>query len=235
MNTRVHAVLLTLCLGLTACSGADSRSTPSNSVAAGSSSANPAGSGSSVGAVEAAAEAAPVAPEFATLGALAPNFTLADQTGASHSLADFRGRPVVLEWTNFDCPVVRGKYDNGAMQGLQRDYTGRDVVWLSICSSGPAKQGHMDTATALRRFGEERSAATALLLDADGTVGRRYEAKTTPHMFVIDAAGTLVYSGAIDDQKETNHVAVVLDALLAGQPVTPTSTKPYGCSVKYAN
>jgi peroxiredoxin len=246
MKAHAHAFALTLCLGLAACSGADSGSA-TNEVAASSPSAKPVGGAPSTDAPSADASsadaspagepsaAAPVAPEFATLGALAPNFTLGDQTGATHSLTDFRGRPVVLEWTNFECPVVRGTYDSGAMQGLQRDYTGRDVVWLSICSSGPGKQGHMDAAAALRRFGEENSAATALLLDADGSVGRRYEAKTTPHMFVIDAAGTLVYSGAIDDQKETNHVAVVLDALLAGQPVTPTSTKPYGCSVKYAD
>jgi peroxiredoxin len=183
----------------------------------------------------AAGSAPTVAPEFATLGQLAPNFTLAAHTGATHSLADFRGRPVVLEWTNYDCPVVRGKYESGEMQALQRSALERGAVWLSICSSGPSKQGHMDTATAARRFGEENAGATALLLDGDGATGRRYEAKTTPHMFVIDAAGTLVYDGAIDDQNGNNHVATTLDALFAGQSVEPKSTKPYGCSVKYAN
>lgn len=181
-------------------------------------------------AIEMAAE-----PQFATLGAVAPNFTLVAHTGVTHSLSDFRGKPIVLEWTNYECPVVRGKYDAGEMQALQRSAVERGAAWLSICSSGPSKQGHMDTASAAQRFGAQNAGATALLLDADGTVGRRYEAKTTPHMFVIDAAGTLVYSGAIDDQKGTNHVATTLDALFAGQSVEPRSTKPYGCSVKFAN
>jgi len=176
-----------------------------------------------------------VAPEFATLGQLAPNFTLAAHTGATHSLAEFRGTPVVLEWTNYDCPVVQGKYESGEMQALQRSAVERGAVWLSICSSGPSKQGHMDAASATRRFGEQNAGATALLLDGDGAVGRRYDAKTTPHMFVIDASGTLVFDGAIDDQKGNNHVATTLDALFAGQSVEPKSTKPYGCSVKYAN
>jgi peroxiredoxin len=224
-----HAFALALVTFTAACTSSEPAGGSANSSAS-------APSEGATGSSAAGATETPAAePEVATLGALAPNFSLASHTGATHALADFRGKPVVLEWTNYECPVVRGKYDGGEMQALQRSAVERGAVWLSICSSGPSKQGHMDTATAARRFAEENAGATALLLDADGTVGRRYEAQTTPHMFVIDAAGTLVYAGAIDDQKGTNHVATTLDALFAGQSVEPRSTKPYGCSVKYAN
>lgn len=224
-----HAIALALLTFTAACTSSEPTGTGTSAGTSADSIATPPAADTG------AAQTPAAEPEVATLGALAPNFSLASHTGATHALADFRGKPVVLEWTNYDCPVVRGKYDGGEMQALQRSAVERGAVWLSICSSGPSKQGHMDTATAARRFGEENSGATALLLDADGTVGRRYEAKTTPHMFVIDAAGTLVYAGAIDDQKGTNHVATTLDALFAGQSVEPQSTKPYGCSVKYAN
>lgn len=179
----------------------------------------------------------------ADVGQPAPAFTLTGTDGEEHSLSEYRGKIVVLEWTNYGCPFVRKHYGTGNMQRLQRDYTGRGVVWLTVCSSGPGKQGHFSAAEWQRKLAENGAAATATLLDPEGTVGKAYGARTTPHMFVIDAGGTLVYAGAIDDQTSwdpksvtgaTNYVAEVLDALLAGAAVEPKTTRPYGCGVKYA-
>ena len=178
----------------------------------------------------------------AAVGAAAPGFTLTDTKGAAHALADFAGKPVVLEWTNPDCPFVKKHYGAKNMQALQAKYVAQGVVWLSVCSSAPGKQGHYPADEWNRILAEQGSAATALLLDPDGQVGRAYGAKTTPHLFVIDAAGTLVYDGAIDDQPSTDsadipgaraYVVEALDAVLAGAPVPVAQTKPYGCSVKY--
>ena len=178
----------------------------------------------------------------AAIGASAPNFTLTDTKGAAHALADFSGKPVVLEWTNPDCPFVKKHYGAKNMQALQAKYVAQGVVWLSVCSSAPGKQGHYPADEWNRILAEQGSAATALLLDSDGQVGRAYGAKTTPHLFVTDAAGTLVYDGAIDDQPSTDsadipgarsHISEALDAVLAGEPVPVAQTKPYGCSVKY--
>ena len=178
----------------------------------------------------------------AAIGASAPNFTLTDTKGAAHALADFSGKPVVLEWTNPDCPFVKKHYGAKNMQALQAKYVAQGAVWLSVCSSAPGKQGHYPADEWNRILAEQGSAATALLLDPDGQVGRAYGAKTTPHLFVIDAAGTLVYDGAIDDQPSTDsadipgaraYVVEALDAVLAGAPVPVAQTKPYGCSVKY--
>jgi peroxiredoxin len=175
-------------------------------------------------------------------GAAAPGFTLTDTKGAAHALADFAGKPVVLEWTNPDCPFVKKHYGAKNMQALQAKYVAQGAVWLSVCSSAPGKQGHYPADEWNRILAEQGSAATALLLDPDGQVGRAYGAKTTPHLFVIDAAGTLVYDGAIDDQPSTDsadipgaraYVVEALDAVLAGAPVPVAQTKPYGCSVKY--
>ena len=178
----------------------------------------------------------------AAVGAAAPGFTLTDTKGAAHALADFAGKPVVLEWTNPDCPFVKKHYGAKNMQALQAKYVAQGAVWLSVCSSAPGKQGHYPADEWNRILAEQGSAATALLLDSDGQVGRAYGAKTTPHLFVIDAAGTLVYDGAIDDQPSTDsadipgaraYVVEALVAVLAGAPVPVAQTKPYGCSVKY--
>lgn len=178
----------------------------------------------------------------AAVGAPAPDFTCKDSAGRTRALSEFKGRTVVLEWTNRECPFVRKHYDGGNMQGLQKKYTGDGVVWLSVVSSAPGNQGHVDAAKAEQHVKSVGAAPTAVLLDADGTVGRLYGAQTTPHCFVIDGAGKLVYAGAIDDKSSTsaadipksrNYVAEALDALKAGKPVPTPSTRAYGCSIKY--
>jgi len=177
-------------------------------------------------------------------GKPAPEFTLTDTHGKIHSLTDFKGKTVVLEWTNPGCPFVVKHYGSGNMQALQKEYTAKGVVWLTICSSAPGKQGQMSSANWNKNLTENGSSPTALLIDEDGTVGRLYKAKTTPHLFVINSGGNVVYEGAIDSikspnpediPKATNYVRAALDEVLAGKPVTQPSTTPYGCSVKYAN
>jgi len=180
----------------------------------------------------------------AQVGQPAPAFTLKDSKGTSHNLADFKGKTVVLEWINHGCPFVVKHYSGGAMQALQKDYTAKGVVWLSICSSAPGKQGHMSPEEWNKTNAEKGAAPSAVLLDEDGKVGKLYQAKTTPHMYVINPEGLLVYAGAIDSIKSTsaadvpkadNYVKSALDEVLAGKPVTTASTEAYGCSVKYAN
>ena len=175
-------------------------------------------------------------------GSVAPDFTLKDTQGNQHSLSDFKGKFVVLEWTNLGCPFVRKHYDSNNMQSLQKKYTDKGVVWLSICSSAEGKQGHFAPDKWNELIVEKGAAPTAVLLDEEGKVGRLYGATTTPDMFIIDKKGNLVYRGAIDsiksvDQsdvpKATNYVSAALDRTMAGQPVKNSSTKPYGCSVKY--
>ena len=174
--------------------------------------------------------------------AAAPEFTLTDTNGTEHSLSDFKGKIVVLEWFNHGCPFVKKHYSQGNMQALQKKYTGKDVVWLSIISSAPGKQGHASAADHNKMAADKGTAATAILMDEDGKVGKAYAAKTTPHLFIIDASGELVYQGAIDDKRSTNpadiassknYVAEALDALLAGNAPPVAKTNPYGCSVKY--
>ncbi|MCS7013058.1 MAG: thioredoxin family protein [Chloroherpetonaceae bacterium] len=182
-------------------------------------------------------------PKAIEVGKPAPNFKLMDYQGKMHQLSDFKGKVVVLEWYNPECPFVVGHYKTGNMQKLQQTYTEKGVVWLLINSSAPGKQGHLTKETAPGVLKENNVKATNLLFDHDGTVGRLYEAKTTPHMYIIDKDGILVYNGAIDDDVSTkgganakvNYVAKALDELLAGKPVTTATTKPYGCSVKYAD
>jgi len=175
-------------------------------------------------------------------GQPAPEFTLTDSNGKSHKLSDFKGKFVVLEWLNHGCPFVVKHYGSGNMQGLQKEFTGKDVVWLSIVSSAPGKQGHMSPEDANKAKEEKGSASTAVLLDEDGTVGRLYDAKVTPHMFVVDPEGTLIYMGAVDDVKSTdaadiagakNYVKQALDEAMAGKPVSEPTTTAYGCPVKY--
>ncbi len=172
----------------------------------------------------------------------APEFTLKDLDGKDRKLSDFAGKWVVLEWTNYACPFVKKQYEPKAMQALQKTYTAKDVVWLSICSSADGKQGYMAPDAWKKAMSDAGAVPTAMLLDADGTVGHLYDARTTPDMRVIDPKGNLVYKGAIDDNpsaqadplKSTNYVAQVLDAVLAGKPAPVSETKPYGCGVKYA-
>ncbi len=176
------------------------------------------------------------------LGKPAPDFSLKDANGTTHRLSDYRGKIVVLEWVNYGCPFVNKHYQSGNMQSLQRKYTQQGVVWLSICSSAKNKQGYYEPAEINKKKKELKAFYTAYLIDEAGTVGRLYGAKTTPHMFIIDKQGNLIYAGAIDDKSSTrqkdiqtahNYVSDVLNRLLAGKPVKPFMTTAYGCSVKY--
>lgn len=185
---------------------------------------------------------APVAQAAPVIGQAAPAFTGTDSNGKTHNLADFKGKVVVLEWTNPECPYVVKHYDSKNMQKLQETYTGKDVVWLTINSSADGKQGNLTGDAANAYVTEKGGKQTAYLLDPTGEIGKAYDAKTTPHMFVINAEGVLVYDGAIDDNDSfkledaataKNYVAAALDATLAGTAVEQAQSKPYGCSVKY--
>lgn len=176
-------------------------------------------------------------------GKAAPDFTAVDSKGKTVRLSDFKGKTVVLEWTNQDCPYVRKHYETDTMQSLQRDATADGVVWLTVSSSAPGFQGHVNALEAEKLTADRKASPTAFLLDPEGQIGRAYEARVTPHMFVIDKAGLVAYMGAIDDRPTSNHgdvkgarpyVREALAAIKAGQPVKTTSTRPYGCSVKYA-
>jgi len=176
------------------------------------------------------------------VGQPAPDFTGADTQGQELSLSDYRGKHVVLEWTNHDCPYVRKHYGAGNMQAQQRAATEQGVVWLSIISSAPGKQGHVDAQQADQLTQQRDAAPSAVILDDSGDIGRLYGAKTTPHMYIIDPQGTLVYMGGIDSitsadpndiERATQYVSAALDETLAGQPVSQAVTRPYGCSVKY--
>jgi peroxiredoxin len=178
----------------------------------------------------------------ATVGQPAPDFTGTDSNGNTHSLGDFAGKTVVLEWTNHDCPYVRKHYDAGNMQRQQKAATDAGVVWLSVISSAPGKQGHVDGAAANRLTDSRQAAPSAVILDTAGDIGRAYGARTTPHMYVIDGDGVLRYMGGIDDRPTTRtsdidgatqYVEVALAELAAGKPVSNAVTRPYGCSVKY--
>jgi peroxiredoxin len=177
-----------------------------------------------------------------SVGAKAPAFSLAGSDGKTHQLSDYAGKVVVLEWFNRECPYVQKHYESKNMQTLQREYAGRDVVWLTVNSSAAGKQGHATAAEAAATVTDLGAAPTAVLLDESGTVGQAYGAKTTPHMYVIGADGTLLYQGAIDDDPSfkqdgiataRNYVRRALDEVLAGKAVSEAATTPYGCSVKY--
>jgi len=169
-------------------------------------------------------------------------FTLSDPAGKVHSLADYKGKWVVLEWTNQGCPFVKKFYNAGKMQELQKEWTDKGVAWLSICSSAEGKQGYNTAAEWPSVIAEKVIHATAVLLDADGAVGKLYGAKTTPHMFVINPEGEIVYHGGIDDKPTAdaadiagahNYVAAALTSGMAGKPIDVTTAEPYGCGVKY--
>ncbi|MCC6579394.1 MAG: thioredoxin family protein [Phycisphaeraceae bacterium] len=175
-------------------------------------------------------------------GSDAPAFTLTDTHGKTQSLADYKGKWVVLEWINDACPFVKKHYGSHNMQKLQETYTGKGVAWLSICSSAKGKQGNHTAEEWNKIIAGDGSKPTALLLDEDGKVGKAYGAKTTPHMFIISPEGKIVYQGAIDSKRSadsadiatsTNYVAQVLDAVLDGKPAPVSQTTPYGCNVKY--
>jgi len=184
----------------------------------------------------------PAADEGPRIGQPAPDFSGTDSHGQTVHLRDLRGHVVVLEWSNHECPFVGKQYRSGNMQALQKDATGHGVVWLTILSSAPGTQGSV-TADQANELTRSRGAApSAVVLDPTGTIGRGYGARTTPHMFVIDKSGTLVYMGAIDDRPTTdvadipgarNYVRLALSALENGTPVADPVTRPYGCSVKY--
>jgi hypothetical protein len=191
--------------------------------------------------VAASLAAAPALAE-PQIGKAAPNFRLNDVNGRVVSLSDFRGKTVVLEWNNPECPFVRKHYESGNMQKTQTAAKKDGVVWLSINSSAEGKQGHMDGAKAKAVIAAKKAQPTAYLLDPNGVVGKGYDAKTTPHMYIVNKAGTLVYAGGIDDKPTPNpadingarnHVLAALAELKAGKPVSVATSRPYGCAVKY--
>ncbi len=180
----------------------------------------------------------------ATVGQAAPAFSLSDTSGKTVNLADFKGKTVVLEWTNPDCPFVQKHYSSANMQGTQKDASDKAVVWLTVNSTAREHQDYKAPAAMAQWMQTQKAAATATLMDADGKVGKAYGARTTPHMYVVNAAGTLVYAGGIDNKPSanpadvagaTNHVKAALAEVTAGKAVTTASTKPYGCSIKYSN
>lgn len=176
------------------------------------------------------------------IGQAAPSFTLPDTHGKEHSLSDYQGQWVVLEWLNYGCPFVQKHYNSGNMQSLQSRYRGQGVVWFSVVSSAPGKQGYYEPDEMNTMNQEKGNQATAVLLDPEGTVGKKYGARTTPQMFLISPEGILLYDGAIDDRPSsdpaslegaTNYLVQAIDEAMAGKPVTLPVSQPYGCSVKY--
>jgi hypothetical protein len=176
------------------------------------------------------------------IGSPAPAFTLTDSKGKQHNLADYKGKYVVLEWVNLGCPFVKKHYESGNMQATQKKAVEKGVVWLSVNSSAKWKQGNLSAAEWNDEITGRKMASTAVLIDENGAVGKTYGAKTTPHMYVVNPDGILIYKGAIDDQPTTNkddiprarnYVLAALDESMAGKPVSMASTQSYGCSVKY--
>src|SRR5437773_7995375 len=176
------------------------------------------------------------------VGSAAPDFSAPDTNGQTHSLSQYKGKYVVLEWFNPECPFVKKHYGSDNMQKLQHEYTGKGVVWLTIDSNAPGTEGNITPDQAQKIMASWKTKQTALLLDPESKVARSYGAKNTPNMVVISPEGKIVYEGAIDSKaspnpadipSSTNYVKVALDESLAGKPVTTANTKPYGCSVKY--
>ena len=186
--------------------------------------------------------ATPLAFAAVAAGQAAPDFGLTDIQGKKRSLSEFKGKYVVLEWFNSQCPFVQKHYESGNMQGLQRKYGDKGVVWLTINSTSLDSSHYRDPARSQTIVKEWKIAAAALMLDADGTVGKAYGARTTPHLWVIDPQGKVIYTGGIDDratfraadvQEARNYVAAALDESMAGKAVATPAAAPYGCSVKY--
>jgi peroxiredoxin len=182
------------------------------------------------------------AADVPSVGSVAPDFSLTDANGKTQSLSQYKGKHVVLEWFNPECPFVKKHYGSGNMQRLQEEYTGKGVVWLTIDSNAPGTEGNLSADAASKIATGWKTHQTALLLDPDGKAGRAYGARNTPNMVVISPEGKIVYEGAIDSKatpnpadipNSTNYVKVALDESLAGKSITTSTTKPYGCSVKY--
>ena len=180
----------------------------------------------------------------ARVGEPAPDFTATDTNGKVHTLSEYQGKFVVLEWTNRGCPYTQKHYNSGNMQRLQREWTSRGVVWLTVLSSAPGKQGYVTASEENAYLKQANAAPTAVLLDPAGTLGHLYDAKTTPHIFIINPKGALIYNGAIDDRPTTdvsdvngakNYVSIALEEATSGKPVSTPTSRPYGCSVKYAD
>lgn len=178
-----------------------------------------------------------------SVGDPAPDFTGIDSHGQAHKLSDYRGKFVVLEWHNNGCPYTKKHYESGNMQRLQKEWTDKGVVWFTVISSSPGSQGYVTADQENDYMQKMHAVPTAALLDPKGEIGHLYGAKTTPHMFVINPQGKLIYNGAIDDKSTSdpadiasakNYVSEALKEAEAGQPVATASTRPYGCSVKYA-
>lgn len=178
------------------------------------------------------------------VGEPAPDFKATDSNGQMHQLAQYRGKYVVLEWHNNGCPFTRKHYESGNMERLQKEWTTKGVVWFTVISSAPGQQGYVTPQQENEYLKHMNAAPTAALLDPQGDLGRLYSAKTTPHMFIVSPQGVLIYDGAIDskstpDQSDiatsTNYVSQALDEAMAGKPVSNPTTRPYGCSVKYAH
>ena len=178
------------------------------------------------------------------VGDSAPDFTGTDSHGQSHKLSDYRGKFVVLEWHNNGCPFTKKHYESGNMQRLQKQWTDKGVVWLTVISSSPGSQGYVTADQENDYIQRMHAAPTAALLDPKGEIGHLYGAKTTPHMFVINPQGQIIYNGAIDDKPTPdlsdvngakNYVSEALQESMAGQAVAVATTRPYGCSVKYAD
>ena len=176
------------------------------------------------------------------VGEAAPEFTGTDSHGQTHKLSDYRGKYVVLEWTNNGCPYTRKHYDSGNMQALQKEWTAKGVVWLTVLSSHPGAQGYMTAPQENAYITRVHAAPTLAILDPSGAIGHEYDAKTTPDMYVIDPSGKLIYAGAIDNKPTTdtadvkdatNYVSAALKQAMAGQAIAVSYTRPYGCSVKY--
>ncbi len=189
------------------------------------------------------AVAAVVAVKAAKVGDPAPQFKGTDTKGKVHTLSDYKGKWIVLEWHNNGCPYVRKHYDSGHMQKLQQEWTGKGVVWLTVISSAPGTQGYVTPAEADAYAAKMKTAATAILLDPTGVIGHLYDAKVTPHMFIVNPNGVLVYNGGIDDKPTAdqadlatarNYVSEALTEAMAGKPISTPTSRPYGCSVKYA-
>ena len=185
---------------------------------------------------------APAATANVAAGQSAPDFALADIQGKQQKLSAYRGKYVVLEWFNSECPFVQKHYDSGNMQSLQRRYVDKGVVWLTLNSTSPESSNYRDAARSQQIVKDWRINASALILDPEGKVGQAYGARTTPHMWVIDPAGKVIYTGGIDDKATfraadlkdaKNFVAAALDESMAGKPVSVAAATPYGCSVKY--
>ena len=186
--------------------------------------------------------AAGFAQATATVGQPAPDFSLTDTSGKTVKLSDFKGKHVVLEWNNPGCPFVRKHYDTANMQALQKEAGGKGVVWLAINSTDTAHQDYLAPAKLGKWMLEQKAAASATLMDESGAVGKSYGARTTPHMYMVNPQGMLIYAGGIDSiasastadiKTATNYVRVGMNEALAGKPLSKPTTQPYGCSVKY--